>query len=139
MADNVALHPIVKELQKSFVVKDGELVMSAEDAEKHLRAVQAVSGPDKQTVAEHLVALAHRFKEQAGKTAEGSIALLIAYTVALLGEGAQQKASDLFAAVGLGKEAAAAIGGAQGVKAPRAEETARGQPPVVKAKRGLKK
>jgi hypothetical protein len=137
--DKVELHPIARALSHAFAVHDGLLVMTPEDAATHLAAVQAVHDDERELLATHLVALAHRLREQAGETAEGAIALLIAFTVAALGEENADKAADMFANAGLGKEAANAIGSAQNIKAPRAEDAAKPASAAPKLKRGLKR
>ncbi len=137
--DKVELHPIANALSKAFEVKDGLLVMSADEAGKHLAAVQAIDDDERELLATHLVALAHRFREQAGEAAAGAIALLIAFTVAALGEENAEKAADMFANAGLAKEAANVIGAAQTMKAPRAEDAAKPATTTPKLKRGLKR
>ena len=142
---DVELHPVVLDLSSSFVVKDGLLVMEPEDARTHLKRLQSVDAAERPLVAEHLVALAFRFRAQAADAAEGSIALLLAFTVATL-DGATDKAASLFANAGLEQEAAAvfaersaaaAIGKARTLAAPRAEDVQRAAP-SVKPKRGLR-
>jgi hypothetical protein len=137
-ANRVELHAIVVALSRSFAVnKDGRLAMSEEDAQKHLKAVQSVPKDERETVATHLVALAFRFKEQAGEAADGAITLLIAYAVAIF-DGDVQKVGDMFGAAGMQKQAAAVIGATQPIAAPaRADD--KPKPAAVKATRGLKK
>lgn len=131
---DIELHPVVAELSSSFVVKDGRLVMEPEDAKKHLKRLQTLDATERQVVAEHLVALAFRFREHAADAAEGGIVLLLAFTAAAL-DGATETAANLFVAAGLQKEAATAIGNAAALTAPRAQPR-RATP--VKPKRGLK-
>ena len=137
--EKIELHPIARALSAAFEVKDGLLVMNADAAGQHLAAVQAVDDDEREVLATHLVALAHRFRDQGGETAAGAIALLIAFTVAALGEENADKAADMFADAGLGKEAANAIGAAQAIKAPRAEDATKPAATAPKLKRGLKR
>lgn len=137
MAKAVELHPVVATLSQSFVVQDGLLFMSADDAQRHLQTIQAVRLQDRDLVATHLVALAFRFKTQAGEAATGAIALLVTYTIALIGEQNLEKAADLFGAAGMGKEVTEIIGTVKPQTAPRMDD--KPKPLHVKARRGLKK
>jgi hypothetical protein len=132
--NDVELHPVVAELSSAFIVKDGRLVMDPDDAHKHFKRLQTLDPGERPLIAEHLVALAFRFREQAADAAEGSIALLLAFTAAAL-DGAADQAASLFVAAGLEKETAALIGKAQTLAAPRAEPKSTAS---VKPKRGLR-
>ena len=110
-------------------------VMEPDDVTVHLKRLQLLEGAERDAVAEHLVALAFRLRDQAGEGGQGAIALLLAFTAAVL-ENAE-KAASLFSKGGLEKEAATAIGMAQTMTAPRAPEGPKPGTPV-KPKRGLR-
>jgi hypothetical protein len=133
------LHPIVKKIAKSFSVDDGMPVMSAAAANAHMVELIALKAAERQNVALHLVALAQRFRDEAGAKAEAAIGLIVAFTVAAFDDpSGGRKAADLFANAGLAKEAATVIGAAGGgMKAPAAAPAKKTEP-AVKAKRGLK-
>lgn len=133
---DVELHPVVTELSSAFVVKDGRLVMEPADAEHHIQRLKTLEPTERALVAEHLVALAFRFRERAPDAAEAAVVLLLAFTAAAL-EGATEKAANLFVDAGLAKDVANAIGKAQALTAPRASDTSKGPAPV-KPKRGLR-
>jgi len=132
------LHPIVKKIAKSFAIDDGMPVMSAESANGHMVELISLKPTERQTVALHLVALAQRFREEAGAKAEAAIGLLVAFTVAAFADpSGGKKAADMFQNAGMAKEAAAVIGSDGSVKAPIAAPQKKAEP-AVKAKRGLK-
>jgi hypothetical protein len=137
MTESQELHPLVQAIAKSFQLDEGQLVMGAEAANGHMKALIALKPGDRELVAQHLVALALRFREKGADSVEGALALLIGFVVAAVGDD-QAKASDMFGKAGLASEAAAVIGRTEGTKAPRAELNAPAAP-AVKAKRGLKR
>jgi hypothetical protein len=140
LLDNVELHPLVKKIAKSFSLEKSQLVMTPEKANELMGELAKLKQADREPVAVNIVALAQRFRAEGGRSVEGALGLLVAFTVAAFGDpktGAA-KAADMFGDAGMHKEAAAVIGVDGTVKAPAAAPVKAIAAPI-KAKRGLSK